>query len=66
MGNYGHFLQWEALDEVNRELISFLSEQRLAPARLTLEVIIQAGRPRRQPFPPRGAGLKMESGRLAL
>ena len=26
MGNYGHFLQWEAPDEVNRELISFLSE----------------------------------------
>ena len=26
MGNYGHFLQWEALDEVNRKLISFLSE----------------------------------------
>ena len=26
MGNYGHFLQWEAPDEVNRELVSFLSE----------------------------------------
>ena len=26
MGNYGHFLQWEAPDEVNRELISSLSE----------------------------------------
>jgi len=26
MGNYNHFLQWKALDEVNRELISFLSE----------------------------------------
>jgi len=26
MGNTGHFLQWEALGEVNRELISFLSE----------------------------------------
>ena len=26
MSNYNHFLQWEALDEVNRELISFLSE----------------------------------------
>ena len=26
MGNYGHFLQWEAPDEVNRELLSFLSE----------------------------------------
>jgi len=26
MGNYGHFLQWEAPDEVNRELTSFLSE----------------------------------------
>jgi len=26
MGNYGHFLQWEALDEVNRKLISLLSE----------------------------------------
>jgi pimeloyl-ACP methyl ester carboxylesterase len=26
MGNYGHFLQWEAPDKVNEELISFLSE----------------------------------------
>ena len=26
MGNYGHFLQWEAPDAVNQELISFLSE----------------------------------------
>ena len=26
MGNYGHFLQWEAPDDVNRELLSFLSE----------------------------------------
>ena len=26
MGNYGHFLQWEAPDEVNHELISFLSK----------------------------------------
>ena len=26
MGNYGHFLQWETPDEVNQELISFLSE----------------------------------------
>ena len=26
MGNYGHFLQWEAPDEVNRELLAFLSE----------------------------------------
>lgn len=26
MGNYGHFLQWEAPDKVNQELVSFLSE----------------------------------------
>jgi|Marorgknorr_s2lv_1036017.scaffolds.fasta_scaffold241724_1 hypothetical protein len=26
MGNYDHFLRWEAIDEVNRELISFSSE----------------------------------------
>jgi len=26
MGNYGHFLQWEAPDDVNRELLSFLAE----------------------------------------
>ncbi len=26
LGNYGHFLQWEAPDEVNRELMAFLSE----------------------------------------
>jgi len=26
MGNYGHFLQWEAPEEVNRELMAFLSE----------------------------------------
>ena len=26
LGNYGHFLQWEAPDEVNRELVAFLSE----------------------------------------
>jgi len=25
MGNYGHFLQWEAPDEVNRELMAFLT-----------------------------------------
>ena len=26
MGNYGHFLQWEAPEEVNRELMAFLGE----------------------------------------
>jgi pimeloyl-ACP methyl ester carboxylesterase len=26
LGNYGHFLQWEAPEEVNRELLAFLSE----------------------------------------
>ena len=26
LGNYGHFLQWEAPKEVNRELLAFLSE----------------------------------------
>jgi pimeloyl-ACP methyl ester carboxylesterase len=26
VGNYGHFLQWEAPEEVNRELLAFLSE----------------------------------------
>jgi pimeloyl-ACP methyl ester carboxylesterase len=26
IGNYGHFLQWEAPEEVNRELLAFLSE----------------------------------------
>ncbi len=25
LGNYGHFLQWEAPDEVNRELMTFLA-----------------------------------------
>ncbi len=25
MGNFGHFLQWETPDEVNRELLAFLS-----------------------------------------
>ena len=31
-----------------------------------MEVIIRVWQPRRQPFPPRGPGLAMESGRLAL
>ena len=26
LGNYGHFLQWECPEEVNRELMAFLSE----------------------------------------
>ena len=26
MGNYGHFLQWEAPDDVNREILAFLAE----------------------------------------
>ncbi len=26
MGNYGHFLQWEAPEAVNRELLAFLGE----------------------------------------
>ena len=26
LGNFGHFLQWEAPEEVNRELLAFLSE----------------------------------------
>jgi pimeloyl-ACP methyl ester carboxylesterase len=26
LGNYGHFLQWECPEEVNQELMVFLSE----------------------------------------
>jgi pimeloyl-ACP methyl ester carboxylesterase len=26
LGEYGHFLQWEAPEEVNRELLAFLGE----------------------------------------
>jgi pimeloyl-ACP methyl ester carboxylesterase len=26
LGPYGHFLQWEAPEEVNRELLAFLGE----------------------------------------
>jgi pimeloyl-ACP methyl ester carboxylesterase len=25
LGNYGHFLQWECPDDVNREVLAFLS-----------------------------------------